>query len=153
MTIACVIKSPSLASATSNISCSVPTRNQSSSNCSQHYQRSFSASSSREKVLISIMKASPKRQTRSWRTSCGMDIGHTILLFVAITAVMFIALDGLIESDQFSILKHNLPTQIDDLTRLLERTKSHHSRLVTLWYACSLSSQSYDPAFADRLYD
>jgi hypothetical protein len=43
-----------------------------------------------------------------------MDFGHTILLYVAITAVMFIALDGLIESDQFSILKHNLPTQIDE---------------------------------------
>jgi hypothetical protein len=124
MTIACVIESPTLASATSNISCSVPKRNQSPSNYSQHYQRSFSASSSRERVLISTMKASPNRQTRSWRTSCGMDIGHTILLYVAITAVMFIALDSLIESDHFSILKHNLPAEIDEFDSATGRHKT-----------------------------
>jgi hypothetical protein len=44
-----------------------------------------------------------------------MNVGHTILLYVAVAAAMFIALDGLIEADHFSISKHNLPIKNDDL--------------------------------------
>jgi hypothetical protein len=40
-----------------------------------------------------------------------MNVGHTFLLYVAITAVVFIALDGLIESGPFSILEHDLPIE------------------------------------------
>jgi hypothetical protein len=43
-----------------------------------------------------------------------MNVGHTILFYVAITAAIFIALDGWIESDHFSILRHNVPVEDDD---------------------------------------
>jgi hypothetical protein len=42
-----------------------------------------------------------------------MNIGHTILLYVAITAVVFITLDGFIESSHFSISRTNLPVEDD----------------------------------------
>jgi hypothetical protein len=45
---------------------------------------------------------------------CGMNIGHTILLYVAIAAAMFIALYGLVESDHFNILRDNSPIRDDD---------------------------------------
>jgi hypothetical protein len=76
-----------------------------------------SAGSSGERprtVLVTTMKASPKLQTHSWRTRCGMNISHTILLYVAITAVVFITLDGFIESSHFSISRNDLPVEDND---------------------------------------
>jgi hypothetical protein len=75
------------------------------------------ASSSWERsrtVFVATMIASLKSQTQNWRTGCGMNVGHTILLYVAITAVVFIALDGFIESSHFNMLKNNLPIEDDD---------------------------------------
>jgi hypothetical protein len=43
-----------------------------------------------------------------------MNIGHTILLYVAITAVVFITLDGFIESSHFNISRNNLSVENDE---------------------------------------
>lgn len=52
-----------------------------------------------------------------------MSVGHTILFYVAITAFMFIALDGLVESDHFSIAEHSSPTENDDIDADPENAK------------------------------
>jgi hypothetical protein len=52
-----------------------------------------------------------------------MNVGHTILLYVAVTAVVFIALDGFIESSHFSILRNSLPVEDDDFDWTAGRAK------------------------------
>ena len=46
-----------------------------------------------------------------------MNLGHTILLYVAIAAALFIAFDGLIESYDVGDSKHKLSTDVDGIDR------------------------------------
>jgi hypothetical protein len=70
-----------------------------------------------------------------------MNIGHTILLYVAITAVVFITLDGFIESSHFSISRNNLPVEDDDFDWTAGNAKSTslgtHYAMVCMSSECS----------------